>query len=69
MSIKITEGMEFRAIEALPVDGKPAWYGQYRMNARDPWHTAQSQYGMIIYLTPEQARAGAAYASNHPWWK
>jgi len=50
--------IEYRASEALPVDGKPSWYGQYRRDA-GLWRTAASLYGMIRYTTPEAALAGA----------
>lgn len=57
--------MEYRAQEALPVNGKPSWYGQYRLDDRCPWRTAASQYGMIRYTTPEAAIVGAeVYAAD-----
>lgn len=52
-------GNEYRASKALPVNGKPSWYGQYRTAPNAPWRTAASDYGMIRYTSPEYALAGA----------
>lgn len=51
--------IEFRASSALPVNGKPSWYGQYRIGERCPWRTAMSDYGTICYTSPEAAVTGA----------
>ena len=51
--------MEYRATEALPVNGKPSWYGQYRPHPRAPWRTAANTYGMIRYTSEAYAIVGA----------
>lgn len=56
---------EYRASKALPIDGKPSWYGQYRPAPNAPWRTAVSNYGMLRYTSRKHALAGAkVYATT-----
>jgi hypothetical protein len=66
--------LEYRAQEALPVNGQPSWYGQYRPTPTAPWRTAASDYGMIRYTSEAHAIVGAkVYAERReameaaPW--
>ena len=51
--------VKYRAIEAPPSDGKPAWYGQFKCGPDQPWLTAVSSYGAIKYTSSEHAILGA----------
>lgn len=52
---------DIRVSTARPVDGKPAWHGEYR-NKRE-WRPVENGAGYAIaYASPEAAHAGAKFA-------
>ena len=51
--------MEYRSKETKPVQGRPAWHGQYRADEDSPWVTVCSQYGPICYASMRSAVTGA----------
>lgn len=48
-----------QARRAKRVQGKPAWYGQYRLNSGG-WRSLSTGYGRIVYASPEAARTAAS---------
>lgn len=58
--------MKYRAIKAPSVEGKEAWYGQYKL--QNTWLTACSGYGAIRYTTPDYAILGAEISFKGKVW-